>query len=91
MLCKLGSDPDKLFPFDVLQEHLKKFSVFGLYMALMVLFFMTSETEEIPDIHSMTDEQDLMSKLQFESKNIEKYNDRISGVLLDFVKFGYEF
>jgi len=90
-LRKLGSDPDKILPFNVLQEHLKKFSVYGLYMAVMLLFIMTSEVEEIPDIHNISDSEDIMSKFQYDSKNMEKYNERIRGVILDFVRLGYDF
>lgn len=90
-LRELGSDPDKLFPFEVLQEHLKKFCVYGLYMAVMVLYLITSDVEDIPDIHSITDEDDAMEKWKFESRNIEKFNSRIRGVILDFIKYGYEF
>ncbi|KAF2904035.1 hypothetical protein ILUMI_02132 [Ignelater luminosus] len=90
-LRELGSDPDKLLPFKVLQEHLKKFCVFGMYMAVMVLYVMNSEVEEIPDIHKMTDLEECMEEWRYETKNIQKYYERIRGVILDFIKFGYEF
>ncbi|KAF2904036.1 hypothetical protein ILUMI_02133 [Ignelater luminosus] len=90
-LHELGSDPDKLFPFEVLQEHLKKFCVFGLYMAIMILYVINSEVEEIPDFHNITDTEECMEEWRYETKNIEKYYERMRGVILDFIKFGYEF
>ncbi|KAF2904038.1 hypothetical protein ILUMI_02135 [Ignelater luminosus] len=89
-LRELGSDPDKLFPFEVLQEHLKKFSVFGLYMSMTILYAINSEVEEIPDFHNMANLDELVEGLKFESKNIERYNARMRGAILDFIKFGYE-
>ncbi|KAF2904037.1 hypothetical protein ILUMI_02134 [Ignelater luminosus] len=90
-LRELGSDPDKLFPFEVLQEHLKKFCVFGMYMAIMILYMMNSEVEEIPDIHNITDSEECFEEWKYETKNIQKYYARMRGVVLDFIKFGYEF
>lgn len=86
-LRELGSDPDKLFPFEVLQEHLKKFCVFGLFVAITILYGVISEAEELPDFNNMTGLEDL----HIESKNVQWYNTRIRGVILDFIKFGYEF
>ncbi|KAF2904033.1 hypothetical protein ILUMI_02130 [Ignelater luminosus] len=86
-LRELGSDPDKLFPFEVLQEHLKKFCIFGLFIAITIVYGMSSEAEDIPDIHNMTQ----LEELNFETSNIQKYYARIRGVVLDFIKFGYEF
>lgn len=90
-LKELGSDPDKAFPFAVLEEHLKKYSAYGLYMAVLLLFIMTSEVDEIPDIHDLATNESIMDKFNYDSKNMDKYHDRIRGVILDFHKFGYQF
>lgn len=90
-LRELGSDPDKLFPFDVLQEHLKKYSVYGLYMAMLVLIIIISDTEEIPDVHNVASNENVIDKFNFEPKNLENYNARIRGIVLDFVRLGYNF
>lgn len=90
-LRELGSDPEKMLPYKVLQEHLKKFSVFGLYMSMSLLQLMTSEVDEIPDVHNSTSIDNVMEKFNYKSQNVEKYHERIRPVILDFVKFGYDF
>lgn len=40
---RLGSDPDKLFPYTALQEHLRKFGKFGLANASFILPFLIQE------------------------------------------------
>ncbi|KAB0801591.1 hypothetical protein PPYR_03777 [Photinus pyralis] len=90
-LKELGSDADKLFPFDVLQEHLKKYCVYGLCMAVIVLLILISDTEEIPDIHNISSNEHVMDKLNYEPKNIEVYNSRVRDIIFDFIKLGYNF
>ena len=42
---RLGSDPEKLFPRSVFDEHLLRYGKFGLAMAIMVLPIFTSNVE----------------------------------------------
>ncbi|KAF5275179.1 hypothetical protein FQR65_LT04211 [Abscondita terminalis] len=90
-LTELGSNPDELFPFAVLKEHLKTFSVFGLYMTVQVLFLILSDHEEIPDMHNFKSEDEALEKMNYTTKNIDKYNSRVRGVVTDFDKLGYYF
>lgn len=60
-------------------------------MAVMVLYVMHSEVEEIPDFHNMTDLEESMEEWKYETKNIQKYYARVRGVILDFIKFDYRF
>lgn len=88
-LRKLGSDPDRLFPHDVFLEHWKKFAAYGLHMSTMVIFLMMSEVDEIPDFHNISDLEDVAKEFNYESKNVKQYNERMRGVVLDCVKYGY--
>lgn len=87
-LAELGSDANKLFPFEVLKEHLKNFSVYGLYMAMMVLFVMLSDPNEIPDINTLKEGETLNDKFQYVPKNNDKFRSRIRGVLYDYINLG---
>jgi hypothetical protein len=40
---RLGSDPNKVFPREVFEDHLKKFGNFGLTMAIIILPLSLSE------------------------------------------------
>ncbi|XP_031337195.1 uncharacterized protein LOC116166380, partial [Photinus pyralis] len=90
-LIELGSDPEVLYPFHILQEHLKTFSVYGLFMAIQILYFMVSDENEIPDIHNFTSEEDAFEQMQYVPKNIDRYNARIQDIVFDFDKLGYDF
>ncbi|KAB0799214.1 hypothetical protein PPYR_07094 [Photinus pyralis] len=90
-LIELGSDPEVLFPFNILQEHLKIFSVYGLFMAIQSLYFMVSGEDEIPDVHNFTSEEEGMVQMKYVPKNIDRYTSRIRDVVVDFEKFGYNF
>ncbi|KAK4884249.1 hypothetical protein RN001_000520 [Aquatica leii] len=82
-LKELGSDPEELFPFSVLQEHLKTFSVFAFFRVIQALHLLLSDNENIPDFKD-TDFNDL------EFKENETYNTRMREIMLDFDRLGYE-
>lgn len=90
-LRELGSNPEVLFPFHVFQEHLKIFSVYGLFMAIQVLYFMLSDQEEIPDVHNFKSEEDAMEHMKYVPKNIDQYTTRMKDIIIDLDKFGYDF
>ncbi|KAI4466846.1 hypothetical protein MML48_2g00006942 [Holotrichia oblita] len=85
-LVDLGGDPDELFSFSALQAELKRASILGLYMSIMVVHLMISEVDEIPDL-DLADENKLI--MSYESVNENLYNARVRGMILDFVKYGY--
>ncbi|KAK4884263.1 hypothetical protein RN001_000534 [Aquatica leii] len=82
-LKELGSDPEELFPFSVLQEHLKTFSVFAFFRVIQALHLLLSDKENIPDFKD-TDFDDLGFKEN------ETYNTRMREIMLDFDRLGYE-
>lgn len=98
-LTRLGSDPEKVFPRNVLDQHLKKFGKFGLAMAIMVLPIFTSNPEDTPDMDEIAekfkDAQDngvefKQSDLTFSSANtIGEYTKRMDGVFQDMYRLGY--
>lgn len=46
-LSELGSDPKKLFPFEALEDQLKKFSAYGAAIALRFLPIYTSQGDDV--------------------------------------------
>lgn len=98
-LKRLGSDPAKIFPREVLNQHLKRFGKFGLAMAIMVLPIFTSNPEDIPDMDRMAEKfkdaqengEELNNEdLKFSSANtIGEYNKRMDGVFQDMYRLGY--
>ncbi|XP_022920826.2 uncharacterized protein [Onthophagus taurus] len=46
----LGSDPNELYPFEVLKEHWRKYSKYGLGMAFLLVKAMLYDKDEAPDL-----------------------------------------
>ena len=45
----MGSDPDKLYPYTIFEEHLKKYWYWGLEIASVLIKVLLAEKEERPD------------------------------------------
>ncbi|XP_022909730.2 uncharacterized protein [Onthophagus taurus] len=89
-LNALGSDPEVLLPFDVLQKELKEFSVVGMYMSIFVLFICTRETEEMAEWRSKdVKSEDVSNKWATKSVNANKYQRRVRDVIVDVFEKGY--
>lgn len=58
-------------------------------MSTMVIFLMMSEVDEIPDFHNISEIEDVVKEFNYESKNVNQFNERMRGVVLDCVKYGY--
>ncbi|KAK4884224.1 hypothetical protein RN001_000495 [Aquatica leii] len=90
-LQQLGSDPNTLFPEEVLQQHLRKFSVFGLIMAMQVTWLtLNVPKDDFYDIDAATTGDIDKVVDNFNKPNTEKYNLRIRDIILDYFKFGYD-
>ncbi|KAF5287407.1 hypothetical protein FQR65_LT12232 [Abscondita terminalis] len=79
----------ELFPYEVLMEHLRKFSVLGLATALRMKYLLTVDHESLPKSDCIDDIQQF-SKQIFEAKrNASLYNVEMRDVILDYINFGY--
>ncbi|KAF5292785.1 hypothetical protein FQA39_LY13830 [Lamprigera yunnana] len=89
---RCGSDAEIMFPFRVLQEHFKKYSLFGLYVAIQFLGVILKDPNDVPeDILTLTNLEDALEKFLFLNEHNEEYTVAIKDVLLDFDKYGYNF
>lgn len=86
-LKELGSDANELFPYDVLLDHMKRFSAYGVVMAMMVLHLMLSDPDEIPDISG--DNMDLEA-WKYETRNVNVYLARVKDIVRDVLKHKYD-
>lgn len=90
--AKLGSDIDKLFPYDVFMEHMQKFGKYGLAIATMLLHLMTSEVEEVPDMNEIFEDgnnENIVSAFTYKSKNEQYYQKRIRDVIIHQIEKNY--
>lgn len=91
---RLGSDPEKLFPFSLMQEQLRKCGTYGLVTALQVQPVLTSDQGSGVDLDeaavSMTRDKDTKAFDSFmPKKSNDKFNKRMRGVVADMVRLGY--
>ncbi|KAF5272236.1 hypothetical protein FQA39_LY01318 [Lamprigera yunnana] len=90
-LREFGEDPEEVFPLHVLKEHLKEYSIFGLFMALFVLLLNFSSPEEIPDLNQYAKDDCVIDSFKYDIKNLGQFQERVRDIIIDFFKFGYDF
>ncbi|KAI4467228.1 hypothetical protein MML48_2g00012140 [Holotrichia oblita] len=89
-LTELKCDADQILPFDILQLQLKRYSVYGLCMAIMILHIIMN-VKPIDDNYRQnmkaTDIEATFSNTF--AKNTDSYTSRIRDIVLDFKDYGY--
>lgn len=80
---KLGSDPEDLYPFHVLEEEWKKYSKYGFALAFMVLKVMLVNQDEVPKMEEIDFENGAVEMFP-KFDNEEEYVRRIK-VLAEFL------
>ncbi|XP_058443604.1 uncharacterized protein LOC131425602 isoform X2 [Malaya genurostris] len=94
-LRRLGSDPERLFPREALDQQLKQFGRFGLLMAVMILPVITTKSEDVPDLEEMAEKLENGVNIADEVNNFRSedteatYRQRMSDCCRDMVQFGY--
>ncbi|KAG5862180.1 hypothetical protein JTB14_004450 [Gonioctena quinquepunctata] len=87
-LEEMGCNPD-LITKNILIEHMRNFSKYGLMMSLIVIPLVTAENEELPDWTSEMTSADRKKMFTEERKNEESSIRRLIDIVRDFDKFGY--
>lgn len=80
---QLGSDPKKVFPFDVFLNEWKKYRKFGLAMALFLFRFSLAEADEAVSVSTKENFADGFAK---EMTNQGEHNRRVTEVVKHFVE-----
>lgn len=85
-----GCDATKLFPFEVLEEHWRRFAKFGLGMAFLVVNVMMMDDSELPDVNGNDagNEEDFIGSFEKTSKHHDRYLERMVGILRHFEEWG---
>ncbi|KAK5645910.1 hypothetical protein RI129_004374 [Pyrocoelia pectoralis] len=88
LLRELGCDPETLFPFTVLQSHLRKFAPIGFGFATWVVALNYKKPEEAPGKDELSEESLLKN---FSTINDGRYFERMKDLAKDMVDYGYKF
>lgn len=90
---RLGSDPEKLFSYETMQEHFRKFAKFGLILSTALLPMITSDDGHGIDVDEMAESVQNGNELDagafISDKSRNKLNKRLRGVVNDMVRLGY--
>lgn len=88
-LKQFDCDASILFPYEVLEDHWKKFAKFGLGMAFLVVNVMMMDDGELPDVNDNGGNgEDFIGSFERKSKNDERYLEKMVGILRHFEERG---
>ena len=87
----MGSDPEKLFPFALMQEHFRKFTKYSLVLATLMLQVMTAEKPNCVNLDEFSaNETDTDLFVGFRSNDSRhKLHKRLQDVVTDMVRLDY--
>ncbi|XP_050499203.1 uncharacterized protein LOC126879901 [Diabrotica virgifera virgifera] len=81
-LLNFGCDPQKLFSYSLLEDHLEALFPLALYMSFMIVKVMISESDEAPDFAEISEKDgDIVNGMNFTVKNMDEYQRRIKDIL----------
>lgn len=84
-LIQLGSDPSKVYPFGVLQQHWGKYARFALTVGSVIIHAMLSDADEAVDFAEVADSgKDVSASFDYEIKEQAEYERRMRDMFLHF-------
>lgn len=89
-LRKLGSDSEELFPYHLFMDQWKKYSKYGLLMALFIIPLMLCDSDESPEISDFF-ETGKAAEGNWDSslRNVDEYKKRIKDLVLFMYNSSY--
>lgn len=93
-LLRLGSDPNQLFPFDALQDQLKRFAKYGVFIGIILIGIFIADPTSIPDLSEFSErvnkyEGAIKDLFRVPEDKQEEFTTRICDLIEDAVRFGY--
>lgn len=94
-LFRLGSDPQKLFPYEALLEQCRKFGAYAAFVSTMLMPMLWSDRDSIPDIDSVVENigsEDALKNDVFSIGSVETkrfYNKKVTDMIDDMIRLGY--
>lgn len=85
----MGSDPLKLFPYDVMLEHFQKFGKFGLVMATMLLPRLTCEERSSPDLDEIFEKGEMNGSIFITNDSTDTFNKQFRDLIVDMIRLNY--
>lgn len=88
LIRRLGSDPEKIFPYEALMDQFKKFGAYAAFVALLLFPVIFSDPETLPFVNGFSI-ADASKWFIIPNEFKKKYNKLVVGLFDDLVKYGY--
>lgn len=91
-VCKLGSDPEKLFRYSDLMDQLKSHGKFALFMGVMLIPIVLAKPDEVRDMDDLTERLAKGEKLGMftnKGKDSDVYIKVVNDLVSDIIAYGY--
>lgn len=85
----MGSDPEKLFPFEALQQQLRTFGKFGISVAGLMLPMLTSDQNDCAKIEEMAEQMASGESTDVFENTSKSTQQRLRDFVVDLDQFGY--
>lgn len=90
----MGSDAQKVFPFEVFLDQLRKFAKYAIFLAPLIMLLLYADIDSMPDMDDVAkkvnagesyDEIELIS----DAEKRKLFNQRVVDLFDDMIRFGY--
>lgn len=88
----MGSNPEKIFPHEMMLEHLRKFAKLGIIIASIVLISMTSEPDTVISLDDVSGDLERInsdSNPFITDRSVIEFQKRMRDVIADMNRLGY--
>ncbi|KAF5302533.1 hypothetical protein FQR65_LT00905 [Abscondita terminalis] len=83
-----GEDASDIFPYNILMNHLKKYSAIGLLSAIKTTYIMSiCQESDLSEVKSL---EEYASAFFNAKRDTQMYNRQMKNIIMDYVKFDYE-
>ncbi|KAF2887668.1 hypothetical protein ILUMI_18505 [Ignelater luminosus] len=86
-LVKLGSDPDKVYPYSIFLKQWRKYAKLGFTLAITVIYILLTDESEAVDLNSVAETgAPLGDAFDYEIAKSDLYYDRVRHIILHCVE-----
>ncbi|KAK4878848.1 hypothetical protein RN001_011354 [Aquatica leii] len=87
---QFGEDPNVLFPYAVLEKHLKEYAGYSLCIAFRTIYVMSIPVDKIPDMSMAQTYMDVINLFSAPMLDSSIFDERIRDLMLDYIRYGYD-
>lgn len=85
----MGSDPEKLFPFEALLDQIRKFAIYSVYVGALYIPIICADVESMPNFDDLSENENTMDGIFIVSdKGKNSYNKKIVDLFDELARLG---